>query len=71
MEMYRRMAQELARTGKTTSELAKLCGVTKLTARNWLKGKTMPQAESFFTLCKELGLDMNWIILGKKTEGTT
>lgn len=66
--MKKRFAAALAKTGKRPLEVARLCGVEKGTAVNWFKGRTMPQADSFFTICKEYNLDMNWIILGKKTE---
>ena len=58
--------KKIPERGRAASLARMVCGNTDnpMTARNWLKGATMPRREHTATLAKKLGVRLEWLLFG-------
>ena len=61
-----RLAEALARTGKSKIELARFCGVSHPSVSNWFNGKTKElSASNALRAALFLGVNVEWLTTGK------
>lgn len=60
-----RLRSEREKLGMTQKEFAEAVGVTEMTQNNYERGKRKPDIE-YLNKAAELGLDINYIVTGKR-----
>ncbi|WP_258048747.1 helix-turn-helix domain-containing protein, partial [Pseudomonas aeruginosa] len=69
MNRNERIARAIQLSGKTKSEIAKLCDVAPSAVTQWINGDSKSlKAESAFALAKATGFRAEWITLGSGPE---
>ena len=64
-ELKDRLAQALARSGKTKIELARYCGVSHPSVTNWFNGRTKELAASnAMKAAAFMGVNVEWLTTG-------
>lgn len=67
MEMKERIFQARKAKGMSQEDLAEAMGVSRQAVSKWETGDAMPDVEKLIGLCRVLGLDMEYLALGKET----
>ena len=57
-----RLIEEIKHSGLTTTEIAKLIGISPEMVTQYCTTKKLPKLDTFAKLCKELDLDANYIL---------
>lgn len=69
MNTNERIARAISLSGKTKSEIAKLCGVAPSAVTQWINGESKSlKAESVFALAKATGFRPEWLVMGAGPE---
>lgn len=65
-KLKKRLAEEIARSGLTTAELARRVGVSPEMITQYKTTKKLPSLDTFMKLCKELGVSADDLLGLKK-----
>ncbi len=57
-----KLIEEIKRSGKTQTEIAKSIGVSQQTISHYIKGDKMPALDTFANICLFLDIDANEIL---------
>ncbi|PRD24685.1 UNVERIFIED_CONTAM: prtR [Trichonephila clavipes] len=69
MNRHERIAKAIRQSGKTKSEIARLCSVAPSAVTQWISGESHSlRAESVFALAKATGFRAEWITFGTGPE---
>lgn len=66
MEFKERIFQARKAKGMSQEDLAEAMGVSRQAVSKWETGDAMPDMEKLIALCRVLGLDMEYLALGKE-----
>lgn len=58
----KRLSKEITNSGLTTIEIAKRIGVSPEMVTQYRTTKKLPKLDTFARICKELGLDANYVL---------
>lgn len=65
MDFKDRLLQARKEKGLSQETLAEIMGVSRQAVSKWETGEAMPETDKLITLCRALGLDMEYLALGK------